>query len=181
MPTVLDQMPFLEIAGEVVVRGERVRVRANQIILWVSLTRRSVRAPNPSAIPFPVILDTGHTHSLSLQERHLVAWAGLRPESLSELGQIRERNVRVPLRAANIWIHANDQRKSRKSGGSATPSDRCRPRDRCLSGRRLPKAPDSGAAGDCGEQLGADGGREAAVGHAPSGDPMVAVRVIQAD
>ena len=107
MPTVLDQMPFLEIAGEVVVRGERVRVRANQIILWVSLTRRSVRAPNPSAIPFPVILDTGHTHSLSLQERHLVMWAGLRPESLSELRQIRERNVRIPLLAANIWVHAN--------------------------------------------------------------------------
>jgi hypothetical protein len=49
---------------EVVVRGERVRVRANQIILWVSLSLRRIDSVNPIAHPFPVILDTGHTHSL---------------------------------------------------------------------------------------------------------------------
>ena len=74
MPHLLDRMPFPNEPGEVVVRDERVRVRANQIILWVSLTLGRVKTANPTAIPFPVILDTGHTHSLSIQERHLIEW-----------------------------------------------------------------------------------------------------------
>lgn len=109
MPRLLDHMPFPHESGEVVVRsvGERVRVRGNQIILWVSLTRERVKSPNPAAIPFPVILDTGHTHSLSIQERHLFAWAGFRPDILSLLGSVRERGQRVLLREANIWVHQN--------------------------------------------------------------------------
>jgi hypothetical protein len=38
MPRLLDRSPFSEDPSEVVVRGERIRVRADQIILWVSLT-----------------------------------------------------------------------------------------------------------------------------------------------
>jgi hypothetical protein len=100
-------MPFPHEPGEVVVRGERVLVRGNQIILWVSLTLRRVKAPNPTAIPFPAILDTGHTHSLSIQERHLVEWAGLHPEMLTGRMTVRERDQRIPLREANIWVHPN--------------------------------------------------------------------------
>jgi hypothetical protein len=107
MPRLLDHMPFPHEPGEVVVRGERVRVRANQIILWASLTLGRVKSPNPTAIPFPVILDTGHTHSLSLHERHLVEWAGLRPEMLAVRMTVRERGQRVLLREANIWVHPN--------------------------------------------------------------------------
>jgi hypothetical protein len=40
MPCLLDHTPFPEEAGEVVVRCERVLVRADQIIAWVSLTLR---------------------------------------------------------------------------------------------------------------------------------------------
>jgi hypothetical protein len=109
MPRLLDRMPFPHEPDEVVVRsvGERVPVRGNQIILWVSMTLGRVKSPNPAAIPFPVILDTGHTHSLSIQERHLFAWAGFRPDILSLLGTVRERGQRIPLREANIWVHPN--------------------------------------------------------------------------
>lgn len=107
MSRLLDQMPFPGESGEVVVRGERVRVRANQIIAWVSLTLRRVQSPNPTAIPFPVILDTGHTHSLSIQVRHLIEWAGLRPDILAVRMAVRERGQRVLLREANIWVHPN--------------------------------------------------------------------------
>ena len=107
MPTLLDRMPFFTHDDEVVVRGERVRLRSNQNILWVSLTRPQVKPANPAAIPFPVILDTGHTHSLAIQERHLVAWAGFRPDALPSLHHIRDRGQRVPLREANIWVHPN--------------------------------------------------------------------------
>ena len=102
MPRLLDRMPFSAHADEVVVRGERVRVRADQIILWVSLTLRQVKSANPAAIPFPVVLDTGHTHSLALHERHLIEWAGFRPDALTSSHHIRERGQRIPLRKANI-------------------------------------------------------------------------------
>lgn len=109
MPHLLDHMPFTEEAGEVVVRGERVPVRANQIIAWVSLTLRRVMSPDPRAVPFPVILDTGHTHSFAIQARHLVEWAGIDIEALPRLGYVQDRDVRLPLRAANLWVHANER------------------------------------------------------------------------
>ena len=107
MSRLLDRMPFVGEPDEVVVRGERVRVRANQIILWASLTLRRTESPNPTAVPFPVVLDTGHTHSLSIHERHLIEWAGLRPDMLVSRMAVRERGRRVPLRDANIWVHPN--------------------------------------------------------------------------
>src|SRR5436309_3224171 len=62
-----------------------------------------------------VILDTGHTHSLSLHERHLTEWAGLRPESLAVFAAVRERGQRLSLRAANIWVHPNEPGERRVS------------------------------------------------------------------
>lgn len=107
MPHLLDRTPFLDRATEVVVRGERVRVRANQIIAWVSLTIPRVKSHNPVATPFPVIVDTGYTHSLAIHERHLIEWAGLRPDVLPFAGATRDRDRRIPLRGANIWLHPN--------------------------------------------------------------------------
>jgi hypothetical protein len=100
-------MPFPDESQELSIRGKAVRIRADQLILWASLTIRQVLSPNPLAIPFPVILDTGHSHNLSIQERHLVEWGGLRADSLPPLGAVRERGVRIPLRAADIWVHPN--------------------------------------------------------------------------
>ena len=65
MPILLDRMPFLAQPGEVIAKGQRVRVRANQIIVWVSLTLRRVTSANPVAAPFPAILDTGLTRLLA--------------------------------------------------------------------------------------------------------------------
>ena len=107
MPCLLDRSPFPKDTSEVVVRGERVRIRADQIILWVSLTMPHVEEPNPSAVPFPALLDTGHNHSFSIHERHLLDWAGFRPDNLGVLGPIRDRGQRVMLRPANLWVHPN--------------------------------------------------------------------------
>jgi hypothetical protein len=52
-------------------------------------------------------LDTAHTHNFSIQEEHLVRWAGLQPERLRVLGTARQGGRRVFLRAANVWIHRN--------------------------------------------------------------------------
>jgi hypothetical protein len=108
MPRLLDRSPFPEDHSEVVVSGERVRIRPDQVILWVTLTRKALEEPNPSAVPFPTILDTGFNSTFAIHERHLTEWAGLRPGILEVVGTIRDRGDRVPLREANIWIHPNE-------------------------------------------------------------------------
>lgn len=110
MPTLLDRAPFPDVRTEVFVRNEFVRLRPNQIILRVSLTIPRVKSPNPLAVPFPVILDTGYTHTFALQEQHLFDWGGLRPDALPAVGTTSDRGTRVPLRAANIWVHPNRPR-----------------------------------------------------------------------
>jgi len=119
MPRLLDRMPFPDEPQELSVRGERVRIRANQLILWVSLTIHRVMSPNPLAVPFPVILDTGHSHNFSIQDCHLTEWGGFRPDALAFLGAIRERGNRIPLRAANIWVHPNRRGTREPRIGSA--------------------------------------------------------------
>jgi hypothetical protein len=109
MPPLLDRMPFPDRAAELVVRNERVRVRANQIIVWVSLGRRNLAEQSPAVVPLPAILDTGHNHYLALSERHLVEWAGLRPDALEVRGVTRDRGQRVTLHSATAWVHPNER------------------------------------------------------------------------
>lgn len=107
MPRLLDRVPFPATPSEVAVRGESVRLRANQIVLWVSLTLQRIKEPNPAAAPFPAILDTGHTHTFAISEQHLIDWAGIRPETLAVISAVRDRGQRIPLHAANVWVHPN--------------------------------------------------------------------------
>ena len=108
MPHILNRSPFLQISSEVAFRDQRVLIRADQIILWVTLSLKGMTSPNPSATPFPVILDTGHTHTFSIRERHLIEWAGLRPEAMTVVHAVRDRGQRILLRAANIWAHPTE-------------------------------------------------------------------------
>ena len=119
MPRLIDGLPIPERPSEVVVRGERIRLRAHQIIVWVAISRRLDEPPRPTTAPFPAILDTGHTLSLSLQERHLIEWAGFRPDVLPPFGAARdrERGRRVELRAATIWVYRNQRGSREKMAG----------------------------------------------------------------
>jgi hypothetical protein len=112
MPRLIDRVPVPERPSEVVVRGEPVRLRADQIVVWLAITRKLGEPPRPTAFPFPAILDTGHTHSLSLQERHLTDWAGVRPNDLRPFGAVRDRDRghRLELRVATIWLYLNQKR-----------------------------------------------------------------------
>lgn len=66
------------------------------------------RAPLPlNAARFPAILDLGHSHNFSISEDHLEQWGGIPPTELRVLGSVKIANNRVPLLAANIWIHPN--------------------------------------------------------------------------
>jgi hypothetical protein len=107
MPRFLDRSPFLDESRDIIFRGERVRIRADQIVLWLSLTRKRVDSPDPAAIPFPAILDTGFNYTFAIHDDHLIRWSGLRVESLGRYGTVRDRGERIPLCAANLWCYPN--------------------------------------------------------------------------
>jgi hypothetical protein len=87
---------------------DQVRVRGYEILVWVSLRPKQQLDWQPGGPrPFPALLDTAHTHNFSIQEDHVLRWAGLRPESLVSLGNIRQAGRAVPLFAANVWLYRN--------------------------------------------------------------------------
>jgi hypothetical protein len=108
MANILVRLP-IPMRDEVAFVGEEhVRLKEAEIIVWVSVAeKRAGIEPNPNVPRFPAILDTGHTHNFSIQEQHLIRWAGIRPESLPTLGNIRQAGKRIPLHAANVWLHSN--------------------------------------------------------------------------
>lgn len=117
MPSILHRLPIRIEDDVLFVRDEMVRVKAYEIVAWVSLTSVNVLEFDPRLPRIPVLIDTANTHNFCLQERHLVHWAGLRTENLPVLGAVREREVRAQLYAARVWIHPNlPGRRDRFSG-----------------------------------------------------------------
>jgi hypothetical protein len=108
MARILDRLPVptedtAAFAGEAM-----VPVRAYEIPIWVSLAVRDVMDP-PRLPRFPALLDTAHTHNFSIQEELLTRWAGLRLDALGlGRGNVRQQAVRLPLRAAHLWLHPNE-------------------------------------------------------------------------
>ncbi len=117
MPKILDRLPVVARDDTVIVRNETVRVKQAEIIVWVSVAVKTALGWNPAVPRFPAILDTGHTHNFSVQQEQLVRWAGIRPEMLRVLRHIRQAGKRVPLHAANVWLHRN------VPGGTAVRQD----------------------------------------------------------
>jgi hypothetical protein len=109
MATILRRLPFSERDDIAFVRGERVRVKAYQIIAWVSLSVKRVATWEPGTPSFPAILDPGHNHNFSIQEEQLIRWAGLRPETLPILGHARQGGRHLPLLGASVWIQPNER------------------------------------------------------------------------
>jgi hypothetical protein len=89
------------------VRGESVRIKPYQIIVWLSIGRPDECVLRPQALRFPAILDLGHSHNFSITEDHLTRWAGLGPHDLETIGAVRVAGQRLPLLDANVWLHPN--------------------------------------------------------------------------
>jgi len=105
--TILNRLPYSADATTLNVRGQAVRVRPFQIVVWVSLNLQQFADWDVRLPRFPAILDTGHTHNFSIGVGQLVRWAGIRPEALRLLGAMREGGQRVPLHAARLWLPFN--------------------------------------------------------------------------
>jgi hypothetical protein len=107
MSAILRRLPFKEVADELAVGLERIRIKPYQIIVWVSVTTRSVLELPGHAPRIPAILDTGHSDNFSIRREHLSRWAQLDEAALPQLRRIRDRGRLVPVHAANLWIHRN--------------------------------------------------------------------------
>lgn len=107
MPSILKRLPIPKHDGITFVSSEQVRIKAYEIVVWIELSGPEKRTWDATSPCFPANLDTGHTHNFSIQEQHLVRWARIRPEALDIVGQVRQSGRRVPLHAAQIWLHGN--------------------------------------------------------------------------
>jgi hypothetical protein len=117
---ILDRLPYsTEPPPPIVVRGQPVRVKPHQIIVWVSVSVADLAEWDARTPAFPAILDTGNNFTFSIFQNHLIQWAGLHPRLLNLLGTIKEGGQRYPCREAFLWLHPNapgrrDRRADRK-------------------------------------------------------------------
>ena len=108
---ILDRLPYSADASFVAAPGTSVRVKPYQIVVAVSVSLWALRDWDPRMPGFPAILDTGNNHNLSISRGQLLRWAGLQPEALRIIGAMRERQKRIPLHAASVWLHRNRPRE----------------------------------------------------------------------
>jgi hypothetical protein len=92
---ILDRLPYVDKPSVLSFPGGSLDVRAFQIIVWLRIK---------SAV-FPAVLDTGHSHNLSISDRLLKNWAGV--ESLPQIGQTEVNRQVVPQFFATLWMHKN--------------------------------------------------------------------------
>lgn len=107
MAAILRNLPFFDRESTVDVRGQQVRVKPFQIIVWVSVAEKGTSRLHPDTPRIPAILDTGHNHNFSIREQQLRQWAGLDPRLFPKLGTARVFEQRVDKRAANVWLQPN--------------------------------------------------------------------------
>ncbi len=121
MPVVLRDLPFFDRDTTVEVHGQRYRVFARQHVVWVSLSHQGLREPSPGMPRFPAIYDNGFTRAFLIHRDQLRRFAGLDPRYLSALHTaMHPHGRRVPLHAANVWLHPN-RRGERDEFSGAPP------------------------------------------------------------
>ncbi len=111
MTAILREMPFFDRPSVVRVGGVAVRVKAHQIVAWVSLTPLENRELEPGCPRLPAIIDTGNTMTFSLKESQLRQWAGIDARFLLRAGTTRHGGRAVPMHAARLWLHGNQPGK----------------------------------------------------------------------
>jgi hypothetical protein len=104
---ILDRLPIPNTPTLAVVGTETVPLKKSEIIVWVSLSPKKAMNWNPAVPRFPAILDTGHTHNFAIQNQHLERWTGISAKDLRRIGHIRHTGAKMPLFAANLWLHRN--------------------------------------------------------------------------
>jgi len=112
MPAILRDLPFFDHPTTIEVGGRRYPVPPRQHLVWVSVSHKGQREPSAGMPRFPALYDSGFTGAFLIHREHLRRWAGLHPDHLSPLNKVmRPPGHRVPLHAANVWLHPNKRGK----------------------------------------------------------------------
>jgi hypothetical protein len=121
MPTVLRGLPFFDHSTTVEVGEHHYPILTRQHLVWVSISPKGPREPDPRMPRFPAIYDTGFTGAFLIHQSQLQRFAGLLPDHLARSGAImRPHGRRVPIHAANVWLHPN-RRGQRDEFSTAPP------------------------------------------------------------
>lgn len=111
MTRIIHELPYFEKPTSAQVHGRSVPVKREQIVLWVSVADLGLEELDPHTPRIPAILDTGCNHNFVINQRQLTAWAGIHPDYLPKLANVRVGGERVAQFAANIWLHPNVPRE----------------------------------------------------------------------
>jgi hypothetical protein len=108
MPAIFRDVPFYKDATTVQVGGDTVQIFPWQIVVWVSLTHRAIREPEPRAHRFLAVFDTGFTDGFLIHKQQLLHYAGYQPHHVPSTPHRMHPHGRViPIHAANVWLHPN--------------------------------------------------------------------------
>jgi hypothetical protein len=108
MAIIVDKLPFSDRVTSVDVQGQSHRVFPNQILVWASLAPVGTLPFDPRTPRFPAVIDTGFTDNFLIHAQQLRDFAGLETVSLTRYSEdLRAHGRRIPIRAANLWIHRN--------------------------------------------------------------------------
>ena len=121
---ILDRLPITEERTSLRFGGRYVKVRPDQILVWVGVHMAGPLEPEENIPRFPALLDTGNNFGFSVQDRHLRAWAGIDPGLLAPLGDITIEGKVVTCRRASVWLYPN--RPGRQEVASGRPPFRLR-------------------------------------------------------
>jgi len=92
---ILDRLPYFDRPTSLSFGPRTIDVRGYQIVVWLSLRQ----------LVFPAILDTGHSHNLTISSRHLTEWAGV--DGLEPIGEIEVNGRRMTQYSADLRLHRN--------------------------------------------------------------------------
>ena len=90
---ILDRLPYHDPTALSSYRT--IDVRGHQIIVWLSLRQ----------LVFPAILDTGHSHNLTISSRHLAESAGV--DLLEPIGEIEVNGRQMIQYQTGLRLHRN--------------------------------------------------------------------------
>lgn len=107
MTAILRGLPFFSEATSVTAPGVGARVKAHQIIVWVSVVPPESREIGAAQPRFPAILDIGNNFTFSIRASQLRQWAGIDIRSLEQISFTRHRGRQLPVYAARLWVHRN--------------------------------------------------------------------------
>jgi hypothetical protein len=90
-------VPIRDQPAVLFVGAEAVTIKRYQVAAWASR--------NDATRPFPIVIDTGHNHNVSITESLLRRWAGLASNELRFLGTTRLEGDRLNRYRVDVRLH----------------------------------------------------------------------------